>query len=337
MTNELKTAYEGKNILITGGLGFIGSTLAHALVSYGAHVTLVDSLVPQYGGNMFNIEDIKDKVTVNISDVRDRSSMNYLVQGKDYIFNLAGTLSHIDSMRDPFTDLDINCVAQLSILEACRHNNPGVKILFAGTRGQYGKAKTLPVTEEHLQEPIDVNGINNMAGEWYHILYYRAYGIRACSLRLTNTYGPRHQMRHPRQGIINWFVRQVIDGEKIRIFGDGEQVRDCTFVGDVVHAFLLAGASPKADGEIFNLGGRHISLKGFVEKIINVAGKGSFELIAYPAENKKIEIGEYIADYSKIKRVLGWEPAIGLEEGLRQSLDYYTKNKNSYWKTGEIL
>jgi UDP-glucose 4-epimerase len=229
---NLKKAFNGKKVMITGGLGFIGSTLAYRLVEYGAKVVLVDSLIPEYGGNLFNIHGLENKLTVNISDVRDQSSMDNLVQGQDYIFNLAGTLSHTDSMKDPFTDLQINCVAQLSILESCRKYNPQVKILFAGTRGQYGKADYLPVDEKHLMHPTDVNGINNMAGEWYHILYNNVYGIRACSLRLTNTFGPRHQMKHHRQGIINWFVRQLIEGQKIKIFGTGTQIRDTNFVDD---------------------------------------------------------------------------------------------------------
>ncbi len=324
--------YKGKNILITGGLGFIGSTLADRLVELGAKVTLVDSMIPEYGGNLFNIRGIEDKVRVNFSDVRDEHSMNYLVQKKDYIFNLAGTLSHVDSMKDPYTDLEINCRAQLSILESCRKHNQEVKILFAGTRGQYGKAQYLPVDEKHPQCPTDVNGINNMAGEWYHILYHNVYGIRAVSLRLTNTYGPRHQMRHSRQGVINWFVRQAIDGEEIKLFGDGRQIRDCNYVDDVVEAFLLAGISSKADGEIFNLGGTHFSLKEIVELVTKISGNGKFSFIPSPENSKKIEIGDYTADYSKIKSILGWQPKVSMGEGLKKTVDYYKKYRGHYWE-----
>lgn len=327
----MKEAYTGKNILITGGLGFIGSTLAVRLVELGANVTLVDSMLPEYGGNLFNLRGIEDKVHVNFSDVRDEHSMNYLVQKKDIIFNLAGTLSHVDSMQDPYTDLEINCRAQLSILESCRKYNRDVKILFAGTRGQYGKAQYLPVDEKHPQCPTDVNGINNMAGEWYHILYHNVYGIRTASLRLTNTYGPRHQMKHSRQGVINWFVRQAIDGEEIKLYGDGKQIRDCNYVDDVVEAFLLAGLSPKADGEIFNLGGSHLSLKEIVELIARISGSKKYGFIPFPEGSKKIEIGDYIADYSKIKKTLGWEPKVDMEEGLRKTVEYYNENKKRYW------
>lgn len=330
--DNIRDFYKDKKALITGGLGFIGSTLAIRLAEYGADVLLVDSLIKDYGGNMFNIDTIKDKARVNISDVRDRSSMDCLVRDIDCLFNLAGTLSHIDSMRDPFTDLQINCVSQLSILEACRYNNSNVKIVFSGTRGQYGSAIHLPVDENHPQQPLDVNGINNMAGEWYHILYSRTYPeIRAASLRLVNTYGPRHQMKHHRQGIINWFIRQIIDGEEVKIFGDGQQVRDTNYIDDVVDALLLAMADNKADGEVFNLGGEPINLLDLVKKMIEIYGKGSYRLIEYPEKMKHIEVGDFVADNSKIKRVLGWNPKISLEEGLNRSFEYYEKYKRFYW------
>ncbi|MEW6609355.1 MAG: GDP-mannose 4,6-dehydratase [bacterium] len=323
--------FTGKKVLITGGLGFIGSTLAYRLVDMEAQVTLIDSLIPEYGGNLFNIDGIKDKVKINISDVRDSYSMNYLVQGQDYIFNLAGTLSHVDSMKDPYTDLEINCRSQLSILESCRKYNPDVKILFAGTRGQYGKAQYLPVDEKHSMCPIDVNGINNIAGEQYHILYHQVYGIKCVSLRLSNTFGPRHQMKHSRQGIINWFVRLGIDNEMINIYGDGKQIRDTNYVNDVVEAMLLAMGSEKANGEIFNLGGYPTNLVDIVKLIIKISGKGKYQLIPYPPESKIIEIGDYIADYSKIKSILGWQPKISLEEGLKRTIEYYEEFKKYYW------
>lgn len=326
--------YNGKKVLITGGLGFLGSTLAIRLAGFGAEITVIDSLIPEYGGNLFNVEPIKDQIRINISDVRDRSSINFLVKGQDYLFNLAGTLSHIDSMCDPFTDLEINCVSQLRILEACRENNPSIKIVFAGTRGQYGKAQYQPVNETHPLHPTDVNGINNNAGENYHLLYNDIYGIRACSLRLTNTYGPRHQMKHHRQGVLNWFVRKVIDGEKIRIFGSGCQIRDTNYVDDVVDAMLLAMITDSTNGEVFNLGGEPVSLVHFVETLIEVNGCGEYELVEFPSELKEIEIGDYIASYSKLFAATGWLPRMNLREGLAKTLDYYRTNGSNYWCRG---
>jgi len=319
-------------ILVTGGLGFIGSNLAHRLVDMGAKVTLIDSLIPQYGGNIHNIAEIEKKVTINIADVRDEYSMNYLVQGKDYMFNLAGTLSHIDSMTDPFTDLEINCRSQLSILEACRKFNTKLKIVFSGTRGQYGRAEYLPVDEKHPQKPTDVNGINNMAGEWYHILYNNIYGIRATSLRLTNTYGPRHQMKHHKQGIINWFIRQIIDGNEVKIFGEGTQIRDTNYVDDVVDALIMAASNESTNGEVYNIGGAPISLVDIVKLMIKINGSGKFTLVPFPPDSKVIEIGDYVADHSKISKALGWQPGTSLEDGIKKTLQFYKENKAYYWQ-----
>ena len=324
--------YGGKNVLVTGGLGFIGSNLARRLVEYGANVLIVDSLIPDYGGNLFNVEDIKDQVTINIADVRDQHGMNYLVRHQDFIFNLAGQVSHIDSMNDPYTDLDINCRAQLSILEACRHYNPGVKIVYAGTRQQYGKPDYLPVDEKHLQHPTDVNGINKMAGEWYHILYNNVYDIRASSLRLTNTYGPRQLMKHSRQGFMSVFIRQIIENEKIHIFGDGKQIRDFNFVDDVVDAFLLVAGYSDCDGHIYNLGGEEpMMLIDLVKLMIDVAGQGSYEMAPFPEEKKRIDIGDYYGDYRRIKAVMGWRYRTSMREGLEKTFEYYRKHKQYYW------
>lgn len=331
MEDKFREYYQGKKVLITGGLGFIGSNLAIKLVEAGAEVTLIDSMIPEYGGNFFNIEPIKDKVKVNISDVRDRSSMNFLVKDIDCLFNLAGTLSHIDSMRDPFTDLEINCVSQLSILEACRWNNKDVKVVFAGTRGQYGRARYLPIDERHPTYPIDVNGINKIAGELYHLVYCQAYGIKACSLRLTNTYGPRHQMRHPRQGILNWFLRLILDNQTIKIYGDGKQIRDSNYVDDVVDAFLLAMMMEETNGEVYNIGGIPISLIDFIKKAIDIYGSGSYEFVPFPQESKIVEVGDYIADYTKFSKLTGWQPKTSLEEGISRTIEYYKKYRQYYW------
>jgi UDP-glucose 4-epimerase len=323
--------YTGRRVLITGGLGFIGSNLARRLVELEAEVLLVDSLVPQYGGNLFNVSGIEDRVRINIADTRDPNSMRYLVQGQDYIFNLAGQVSHLDSMTDPYTDLDINCRSQLTLLEACRMHNPGVKIVYAGTRQQYGKPDYLPLDERHLMHPTDVNGINKMAGEWYHIVYNNVYGVRATSLRLTNTYGPRQYMRDSRQGFIGWFIRQVVENKEITIYEPGTQIRDYNYVDDVVDAFLRAGMSDTANGQVFNLGGEHLSLLDTTKLLIEVAGAGSYRLIPFPPERKAIDIGDVYSSYAKIQEVLGWEPRIPLAEGLARTVEYYRANWRQYW------
>ncbi|MGA3286519.1 MAG: GDP-mannose 4,6-dehydratase [Bacteroidota bacterium] len=323
--------FKDAEILITGGLGFIGSNLAHRLVTLGAHVTIIDAMIPDYGGNLFNIEDIKKKVTVNISDVRDVRSLEYLVRGKQFLFNLAGQISHIDSMLDPYTDMEINVRSQLCILESCRKHNKDVKIVFAGTRQVYGKPDYLPVDEHHPLRPTDVNGINKLAGEWYHLLYHTVYGIRACALRLTNTYGPRQLIKHSRQGFISWFIRQIVEGTEIKIFGDGKQIRDFNFIDDVVDALLTAAVDETADGKIYNLGGSEpVALKALVELMIDVAGQGSYSLVPFPEEKKKIDIGSFYGDYSKITRELGWKPKVSLRDGLAISIDYYKKNLEKY-------
>ena len=329
---ELKNEFKEKNILITGGLGFIGSNLAYRLVPLEAHITLVDALIPDYGGNSFNIRGIEENVKLDISDIRNQSRIDRLVRNQDYIFNLAGQVSHIDSMRDPFTDLEMNCQGQLSVLEACRKNNPSVKIIFASTRQIYGKPEYLPVDEKHPLRPTDINGINKMAGEMYHLLYNNVYGIRTVSLRLTNTFGPRQLMKHNRQGFIPWFIRQTIDGEEVKIFGDGNQKRDMNYVDDVVDALLLAAINEKTNGEVFNLGGNQvISLVDFVKLLIEINRDGSYSTVPFPEERKKIDIGDFYCNWSKIEDCLGWKPTITIKEGLTRTIEYYKRFKNYYW------
>jgi UDP-glucose 4-epimerase len=328
-------AYTNKSVLITGGLGFIGSNLARALVLNGAHVTLADSLIPQYGGNLFNIADFREKVTVNVCDVRDPHAMAYLVQGQDYLFNLAGQTSHMDSMTDPQTDLDINATAQLSILEACRRSNPRIKIVFASTRQLYGRPDYLPVDEGHPIRPVDVNGINKLAGEWYHLLYNNVYGIRACALRLTNTYGPGMRVKDARQTFLGIWVRLLIEGKPIKIFGDGLQLRDFNYVDDCVAAMLLAGASDEANGKVYNLGSSEVvGLKVLAEMLVELGHdlklRGAYELVPFPPERKAIDIGDYYSDFSLISQELGWQPKVGLRTGLKKTLEYYQAHRQYY-------
>jgi UDP-glucose 4-epimerase len=322
--------YSGRRVLVTGGLGFIGSNLCRELADLGALVTAVDSMLPDYGGNLANLAGYEDRVRINFADVRGHG-MEYLVRGQEILFNLAGQVSHVDSMRDPFTDLEINCRSQLWILEAVRKRNPELKVVYAGTRQVYGKPKRLPVDETHLVNPTDVNGINKVSGELYHLVYHSVYGIRASSLRLTNTYGPRQLIRHSRQGFIGWFVRKALLGETIEIFGDGSQQRDFDYVDDVVDAFLRAGASDAADGEIFNLGGQEpVALLKLAQMLIEITGRGDYVTKPFPEERKLIDIGDFAADARKIGRVLGWNPRIPLRDGLRRTLEYYETRRDAY-------
>lgn len=324
--------FQHAKVLVTGGIGFIGSNLARRLVKLGAHVTLVDSLIPSYGGNLRNIAGIEDQVTINIADVRDEYSMEYLVQDKDYLFNLAGQNSHLDSMRDPYTDLEINCRAQLSILEACRKQNTKLKIVYTSTRQLYGKPDYLPVDERHLLRPIDVNGINKMAGEWYHILYNNVYGIRACALRLTNTIGPRMRVKDNRQTFLGIWIKCLIEGKPFEIWGDGTQIRDFNYADDVVDAMLMCAADPAADGQIFNLGGDEaINFKNLAALLVEINGSGSYSIIPYPADRKPIDIGDYYGDYRAIQGRLGWQPKTSLREALRQTLEFYHAEHEHYW------
>ena len=331
MTAPYLDFYRGRRVMITGGLGFIGSNIAHRLVELGADVLLMDSLIPDSGANFFNIDGIADQLRVNIADVRQESTMNHLVRDREVIFNLAGQVSHIDSMMDPHTDLEINCRSQLSILEACRRFNPRVKVVFAGTRQVYGKPDSLPVTEDHLVRPVDVNGINKAAGENYHILYNNVFNVRACSLRLTNVYGPRQLIKHNRQGFIGWFIRLALEGAEIEIFGDGSQIRDFVYVDDAADAFLRAGASDACNGQVFNVGGSEpMTHRHLAALLVEIAGAGSVRFVPWPAEKKIIDIGSFYADSSRFRNTVGWHPQVQLRTGLARTLAYYRANVAHY-------
>lgn len=324
------SGFTGRKVLITGGLGFIGSHLARRLADDGAEVTVVDSLIPEYGGNLFNVSEFADRITVNISDVRDEHGLRYLIRDKDLLFNLAGQTGHLDSMADPETDLDINGRAQLAILETCRKANPEIKIVFASTRQIYGRPEYLPVDEKHPVRPVDVNGINKAAGEAYHILYNDIYGIRACALRLTNTYGPHMRVRDARQTFLGIWIRQVVRGEPFEVW-EGSQLRDFTYVDDAVEAFLAAALDEGANGRTFNLGGLEaISLHDLAGLLVKVNGGGEYETRTFPPERKRIDIGDYYADYASIRKAIGWAPRVPLEVGLARTLEFYREHLDEY-------
>jgi UDP-glucose 4-epimerase len=317
-------AYSGRKVLVTGGLGFIGSNLVGALAHLGAEVTVVDALIPEYGGNLRNLDGLAGgRVRVNLSDVRDRDTLPYLVRGQEVLFNLAGQTSHMDSMSDPETDLDINARAQLSILEACRLHNPGISIVFASTRQIYGRPYYLPVDENHPLQPVDVNGVNKLAGEGYHLVYSEAYGIRSTVLRLTNTIGPRMRVKDARQTFVGLWIRNLLSGEPVEVWG-GNQRRDFTYVDDAVEAFLLAGSRDEAVGRIFNVGGTPpVSLRTLAELMIDVNRAGSLVVREFPEERRRIDIGDFYADDALLRETLGWEHRTSLRTAIQKTLDYY--------------
>lgn len=321
---------KGKKILITGGLGFIGSNLAKKLVKENADVTLMDSMIEEYGANIFNIDSIKNDVKINFSDMRDEVSLKYLVKNKDYIFNLAGQVSHQDSMTNPIMDLDVNIRAQVSLLETCRKYCPETVIVYSSTRQIYGKPQYLPVDEKHPILPPDVNGINKLAAENYHSLYNNVYGLKTISFRLTNTYGPRQLIKNARQGFIGWFVNRAIQGEKIQLFGTGEQLRDFNDIDDVVDALCLVFKNENLYGNVYNLSGEISSLKKVAERLIEYSGKGTLEIVPFPDERKKIDIGDFYGDSSKLSKATGWKPKVSLADGLKKMTDFYKLNYKNY-------
>ncbi|MGO8917444.1 MAG: NAD-dependent epimerase/dehydratase family protein [Stellaceae bacterium] len=323
------SAFAGARVVITGGLGFIGSTLALRLVELGADLLLIDNLFSEYGGNLFNVAPIREQVAVEIADIRDVRQMRTLLGGCRYLFNLAAQTSHLDSMADPETDLAINCRAQLTLLEACREVCPDAHVVYASTRQIYGRPLYLPVDEKHPLRPVDVNGVNKMAGEAYHILFHDVYGIHAVALRLTNTYGPRMRIKDARQTFIGVWLRAVLEGRPFEVW-DGAQFRDVTYVDDAVEAFLLAALSPAAKGAVFNIGGDRLRLGALADALVAANGGGSFELRDFPAERKRIDIGDYYADDARFRDATGWRPTVSTAEGLRRSLDYFHAHLAEY-------
>lgn len=325
--------FRGRRVLVTGGMGFIGSHLSERLVELGAEVTIVDSLIPAYGGNPFNIASFRHHTQVSITDIRDRHGVAYLVRDQEVVFNLAGQVSHVDSMNDPEPDLEINCKAQLGLMEALRHTNHEARVVFASTRQVYGKPQYLPVDERHPVHPTDVNGINKHAGEQYHLLYSEVYGLPTVVLRMTNTYGPRQLMHHGRQGFIPVFIRQAMEGKTIKLFGGGTQRRDANYVSDAVDAFLLAALNAHTiSGRVFNLGGKpSFSLLEFAELLVKTVGSGAVEAADWPPEKAKIDIGDFEGDFSRITAELGWRPEVDLASGVERTVDFYQAYGEHYW------
>ena len=327
---DLKAEFHGQKVLITGGLGFIGSNLARRLLDMGAVVTLLDNMDPESGANLFNVADIKDRVQIIEADINDEAKMKSAVEGKKYLFNLAGQMSHFGSMQDPFKDLQVNSMGQLRLLEACRTTNSKISIVFSGTRQVYGRPTYLPVDENHLLTPLDNNGVSKRAGEMYHIVYNRVHDIQTCVLRMTNTYGPRMKIKDDKLTFIGWWFRQLLEGKPIQVFGDGSQIRDFNHVDDAIHAMLMCACSPAASGKIYNLGGPPINLLDLARLLIEVNGSGRYEIVPFPVNRKRIDIGDYYGNYNLIKSEVGWEPQVQLRDGVKTLLEFYRQHLDRY-------
>ena len=324
--------FNNKEVLVTGGLGFIGSNLCIELVRQGARVTIIDNMLPRQGGNLFNIRDIEGEAAVNISDVRNQLSMNHLVQGKDYIFHLAGQVNHVDSMKNPLQDLEINCRGTLVLLEALRHHNRDAKVIFAGTRGEYGSSVSLPVDEDHPTNPKGVYAVTNLTAEKLVLVYDDVFKVKGACLRITNTYGPRHQMLHDEYGVFNWFIRKAMDNDEIPVMGDGRILRDFLFVEDLVSSLLKVASTEEAYGKVFNVGtGVPVSFFDLAEKIVAIAGSGRTKFTEFTQERKEVEPGEYYADITRIKKVTGWGPVVPLDEGIAKTIEFYRQFRKEYW------
>ncbi len=330
--DSLKNKYKSRNVLITGGLGFIGSNIAHCLVKYGANVTILDALLPLYGGNKFNIHSIKEKVEFIQGDVRDFRLIEKTVEGKDVVFNLAGQVSYIDSIDIPFEDLDINCKGHLVVLDACRHRNPDATIIFPSSRMVLGKILYTPLDENHPTEPLSIYGIHKLTAEKYYLAYHKTYGLKTVILRITNPYGIRQQMKHSKYSLVGWFLREAMEERTVQVFGDGKQLRDYVYVDDIVEGFLKAGVSDKAIGEIYNIGfGRSYQFSDMVKTVLKVVGKGKLKHVPWPKNYEKIETGSFEVNVDKAKKDLGWSPKIELDEGIRKMYAYYKDYRQYYW------
>lgn len=328
---EIKKYFTGKKVLITGGAGFIGSSIAQALVTLGANVTVLDALLPLYGGNEFNLEKIRGDIEFVKGDIRDAEVVKHVVAGKDVVFHLAAQVSYIDSKDQPFLDLDINGRGTLTLLEAVRELAPQARVLFASSRLVYGKILTIPVSEDHPTNPLSVYGIHKLLGEKYSRYYADTFGLQTIAVRIPNPYGPRQQMKHGKYSIVGWFVRQALDGETITIFGDGTQERDYLYISDIVDAFLhLAVRGEK--GEAYNIGtDERIRFVDMVDAVLAQAKTGRKEHVPWPEHYEKNETGNYIAATSKIHVLTGWKPRVTLKQGIQEMIAYYKQYRQYYW------
>ena len=318
--------------MITGGAGMIGSTIANLAVQSGAQVTILDAMLPAYGGNFFNLQNIRDKINFIQGDIRDAEVVKRLVPGMDYIFSLAGQVSYVDSNTDPLLDLDINCLGHIQVLEACRQFNPKAGLIFASSRFVYGKIDYTPVDEGHPFNCLSIYGIHKLSGEKYYRFYHDAYGLKTVSVRIANPYGPRQQMKHSKYGIVNWFIRQALDGKELTIFGDGRQGRDYIFVEDLAEAMVALVLAPGTSGQVYNLGSATITPFIEMAHLVAEAVPGTVvKQVEWPADRYFVETGDYVSDLGKITKAIDWRPKTSIKEGINKTVDYYRKYRDKYW------
>ncbi len=380
---ERLTRFAGARCVVTGGMGFIGSNLALALARAGASVCVIDAMVPSHGANPHNLEGAARPIEVVVAEIGRTAEVEAALRGAQYVFNLAGQISHLDSMEDPLADFDWNARSHLAFLELLRATSSRAVVVYTSTRQIYGRPLYVPVDEDHPVRPVDVNGISQHAAEQLHLLYAQVYGLRACSLRLTNVYGPRLRLTESRQGVIGVFLRRALQGEPIAVYGDGSQLREFLYVDDAVQALLAAALSPEAVGEAFNVShGERITLRRAAQIIVeaasaasgagwesdsgsgsdsgsrpgsgprsgssassgagprsdtdseSVTGPGSaasvVTLVPWPRERAAIDIGDFVGDSSKARRVLGWTPRVSFADGIRATIDFFREHRRWY-------
>lgn len=324
------SVYRGKKVMVTGGLGFIGSNLARRLVELGSDVLVVDSMLPDTGANFANLKDLDGRLQIRVVDLRNADEMATLIPGHDVVFNLAGKSSHIDSMIDPLSDLGANVHAHITLLEGCRRHIPDARIVFSSTRQIYGRPAYYPVDENHPIRPMDVNGVNKSAGENYHTLYHQIYGLQTVCLRLTNTFGPRMRIKDARQNFLGVWLRRVIENDALEVWG-GQQKRDFTYIDDVVDAFLVAGATPTIENRAFNIGGSApVALGELAKLLVSIAGTGRFEIKQFPPDRLRIDIGDYFADDELFRKATGWSAKVALPDALARSVAFYRDRIGDY-------
>ena len=320
-----------KNILIIGGLGFIGSNLAHVLIKKGFKVTIIDAELDPYGWNYFNIRSIREKIKYKKIDIRDKNSISSAVKGKDVIFNFAGQVSRLISLENPELDIDINVKGSIIVLEAVKMYAPDAKVIFAGSRGQTGEPLYLPVNEEHPDNPTDIYGINKLTAEKYHKLYFDVYDVKTTVFRINNVYGPRCQMKHGHYGVLNLFIGWALQNMPLTVFGDGNQTRDYIYIDDLINAFLKIMDNPETDGQSYQVGsGIETRFIDMVNIICETVGKGEIVFQSFPDTLDKIDIDRFVSSFDKLKNTTGWTPNVSLEKGISKTVEYYQKNLGDY-------